>query len=402
MTAQSYISRLQLLLRSRIRRVLPAASLITVVLITISTAIWAATVDDATTTFTGVGLKIPNETVPPGGMLQIKVLITEPTPILKGRQRVAFSSPMLAAPSGIALFSPAGDVSGVAVIKNGAAQVSFSSPLSSFGTNSDYPILTMAIPVLSTATRGQKVNLTLDPNVALWFDSSSQRYPVELKSGVLTIGGTLSISNIQPGGGVVPAGKVISIRGVGFQPTSVVTVKNAAIATSRYISPNEIQVTLGTSVDMTARRVQIKNSVPTAQTAVYYSYQRTVPVGTSTNALMAASYPLFARSTWIQAYFRPVLSGTSFSGLALQNVGATAATVRLELYSNKGVLLTSNVLSVGVNTRITRKLGEILPGAVPATGTLLRVIASSRIQMLGLLGDSASGIVLPVQPASTP
>jgi hypothetical protein len=386
---------------SRVRILFFAWILITVVLITMSSVVRAAT-GDAGTTFTGVGLKISNETVPPGGMLQLKVLITEPTPILKGRQRVAFSSPMLGTTQGIAAFSPAGDVSGVAVLKNGTAQVSFSSPLSSFGTNSDYPILTMAVPVLSTATRGQKVNLTLDPNVALWFDSSSQVYPVELKSGVLTVGGSLSISNILPGGGVVPAGKVISIRGVGFQPTSVVAVNNAAIATSRYISPNEIQITLGTSVDMTARRVRVQNSVPTSETAVYYSYQRTVPVGISTNALMAASYPLFARSTWSQAYFRPVLSGTSFSGLALQNVGATAASVRLELYSNNGVLVTSNLLSLDVNRRITRRLGELLPGAVPATGTLLRVVSSTRIQMLGLLGDSASGIVLPVAPASTP
>jgi hypothetical protein len=401
MITQYSISRSKSFFGARVRTPLCSRILIALALITMSGAMWAAT-GDAGTTFTGVGLRISNETVPPGGMLQLKVLITEPTPILKGRQRVAFSSPMLAAPRGIAAFSPAGDVSGVAVLKNGTAQVSFSSPLSSLGTNSDYPILTIALPVLPSATRGGKVNLTLDPGLALWFDSGSQRYPVELKSGVLTIGGTLSISDIQPGGGVVLAGKVIRVLGKGFQPTSVVAVKEAAIATSRYISPTEFQITLGSSVNMTGRRVQVKNSLPTSETASYYSYQPTGAVGTSTNSLMAASYPLFARSTWTQAYFHPVLSGTSFSGIAFQNLGASGANVRLELYSSKGALLTTRLLSIGVNSRITRELSELLPGAVPATGTVLRVISSSRIQILGLLGDTASGIVIPVEPASTP
>jgi hypothetical protein len=353
-------------------------------------------------TFTGVSLKIPNETVPPGGMLQLKVFITEPTPILKGRQGVSFASPLLGSAQGLATFSPTGDVSGVGVVKNGTARVSFSSPLSSLGTNTDYPILTMAIPVLSTAGRGKTANLTLDPAVALWFDSSSQTYPVELTSGIMTVGGTLSISNIQPGSGVVPAGRIISIKGVGFQPTSVVAVNNAAIATSRYISSSEIQITLGTSVNMTGRRVRVKNRLPTSELATYYSYQRTVPIGTSTNSLIAISYPLFARTTWTQAYFRPVLSKTAFSGLAVQNLGSTTSNVRVDLYSSKGVLLATKLFSLGVNSRMTRSLQELLPGAVPATGTILRVLSSSRIQMLGLLADSGSGIVLPVAPASTP
>jgi hypothetical protein len=50
--------------------------------------------------FAGVELTIPNETVPPGGMLQLKVQITEPAPISKGGQRTAFSSTFLSAPVG--------------------------------------------------------------------------------------------------------------------------------------------------------------------------------------------------------------------------------------------------------------------------------------------------------------
>src|ERR1700733_544824 len=71
------------------------------------------------------GLSVPSPTVPPGGLLQIQVFITEPKPILKGKQGVrsnakanlvdaAIASP-LGAVRDAAIFSPAGDVSGVAV-----------------------------------------------------------------------------------------------------------------------------------------------------------------------------------------------------------------------------------------------------------------------------------------------
>src|ERR1044071_515326 len=60
-----------------------------------------------------LGLKILNEKVPAGGMLQMKLTVTEPKPILKGNQRLNFSSTFLGAPAGIHLDSPKGDVSGV-------------------------------------------------------------------------------------------------------------------------------------------------------------------------------------------------------------------------------------------------------------------------------------------------
>src|SRR4051794_17646892 len=90
--------------------------------------------------FTGVELSIPDETVPPGGMLQLKVQITEPKPISKGGQRARFNANFLGTTQGIALFSPSGDAAGTALLSPGAAQFSLNSPLSSMGTNVDYPI----------------------------------------------------------------------------------------------------------------------------------------------------------------------------------------------------------------------------------------------------------------------
>src|SRR5438046_1347992 len=80
--------------------------------------------------FVGVSLDLASQTVPPGGLLQMQVFITEPKPILKGGQKTTFSShaafvPALRTVRDGALFSPAGDVDGVAVFAPGSIQINF-------------------------------------------------------------------------------------------------------------------------------------------------------------------------------------------------------------------------------------------------------------------------------------
>src|SRR5690242_4245274 len=293
--------------------------------------------------FAGVELTIPDETVPPGGMLQLKVQITEPKPILKGGQKARYAAPFLGAVQGIALFSPSGDASGTAVLSKGTAQFSLSSPIADMGNVVDYPILTIAMPVKATATRGSMASLVLDPSISQWVNPQGGNYPVLLKNGILTVGGTLSISNIVPGGGVVPAGVKIAIRGVGFQSNSKVQVNEAVIAKKTFVNANEIDVTLTTAVNMTSRRIRVINP-STNERATYFSYQRTTPVGKSTHPLIAATVPLFATKTWTIAFFRPVLNASQFSGIALENPNGKSATVKLQLLATNGnVLSTRNV-----------------------------------------------------------
>jgi hypothetical protein len=348
-----------------------------------------------------IEMRIPDETVPPGGMLQLKVEITEANPISKGRQKSTFQSRFLAPVQGIALFSPDGDASGTAVLSKGTAQFSLSSPVFSMGMNVDYPILTLAIPVKPTAVPGNTVPLTLDPIAPQWLDPTGQGYPVLLTDGLLTIGGTLSISDIIPGGGVVPARTKIAILGVGFQPDAAVQVNGAILATRTYVGPNEIDVTLNADINMTSRRIRVTNR-STNERATYYSYQRTTEMGKSKHALIAATVPLFAQSTWSLAFFRPVLNGSQFSGLALENPTAQPVKVRLQLFASNGTLLKSRTVKLLPNKRFTRDLVELFIGVVPGNGTKLEVNSPVPIPMLGLLGDDAFGTVDPVAPSATP
>jgi hypothetical protein len=349
--------------------------------------------------FAGVELTIPDETVPAGGMLQLKVNITEPKPILKGGQKASFASTLFAPVKGIALFSAAGDATGTAVLKGGNVQFSLSSPLTSMGTVVDYPVLTVAIPVLSTAGTGKTASLKLD-KAAKWLNPNSQQYPLLVTPGVMTVGGTMSISNIVPGSGVVAPGTKIVISGVGFQPTDSVDINEGAIATSTYISPNEIDVTLGAPLDMTGKRVRIVDSV-TNEKVTYYSYQRYTSLGKSTHGLVAATYPLFSTITYTQAFLKPVSGGTQFTGISLQNPTASVVTAVLVLSASDGTLLGSKTVKIPVNNRVTRDLAEFFPGLV-TTGTSLQVTGSAPIQVLGMLGDDALGTMDPIVPSLVP
>jgi len=375
----------------------------------------AASNDTAAAVFTGVSLSVDSPTVPPGGMLQMQVFVTEPNPILKGKQGVKFAAvraalaaplataavpaPLLGAIRDAALFSAAGDVSGVAVGKSGGTQVFFTSPLSSFGTTSDTPVMTIQVPVSSAAAIGQTDDLTLDPNNSLWYDPNSNLYPVELKSGVMTVGGTLSVSDVTPGSGIVLPGKVISIKGIGFDSSSRVDITEAAIATTRFVNAKLIQVTLSAPIDIRGRRIRVTNA--NKELVTYYPYQRTTRQGASTHALIASSIPLFAQTTRKVGFFRPTLTGTIFSGLALQNLNAVKANVVLRLTRSGVVLATQNIV-LGVKSSMARDLAELFPGAVANAGTRLRVSSDQPIQMMGLLGDDSTRTVLPINPTSIP
>jgi hypothetical protein len=243
----------------------------------------------------------------------------------------------------------------------------------------------------------------LDPSLSRWVDPNGQDYPVLLTNGLVTVGGTLSISNILPGGGVVPGGTKIRILGMGFQPDSKVQVNEAILATSTYVSANEIDVTLTTNVNMTSRRIRVVN--PTTNERVeYFSYQRTTRMGKSQHPLIAATEALFAQSTWTLAYFKPVLSGSQFSGLGLQNQAAIDSKVRLQLFASNGSLLAARTLTLRANKRMTRDDAEFFIGVVPNTGTTLKVtvLSGPPIQLLGLLGDDALGTVDPQDPSPVP
>jgi hypothetical protein len=342
--------------------------------------------------FTGVSLKVASATVPPGGILQFQLFLTEPKPLSH-----ASTQPTMPASSGpvrgISLNDPTGQAVGAAVIDGADVQIAVTSPDFTLGTDVAYPLLTIAAPVRADALPGTQARLDLDLGSSFFLDPLGQPYGQELAPGLFTVGGATSINDVVPGGGFVPNGGTVSILGLGFDETSKVQINEVLIASTQLISPNQIDVVLAQDAVMDARRVRVTTG---AETVTYYSYLRTATVGRSFRSLLARTYPLFSRRTYSLATLPLTKSKTQFTGLAVQNASSTAAVVTLELLSSAQQVLQTVSFSLAGMSKITRDLGEFFP--INFGGVAVRVTASQPVQMLGLLGDAANNTVVPVIP----
>ena len=354
--------------------------------------------DPTSPAFNGLSFKVQNSTTPPGGLFQFQLMLTEPKPIGHGSTRPTVPSGPV---RGIALDDPTGLTVGVAVVNESGIQVNFNSPGGSFGTNPDLdsPILTIAFPIAESATVGQHFPLGIDIPDSLWIDPSGQPYPQEVANGTLTIGGTLTIRDVVPGGGLQPAGAKISILGMGFTPDTRVHIESIDLnrRAVQFISPTQLDVVLPSALQMDGARVQARTQT---ERSTYFSYFRAHPVGESTHALVAQSYPLFARQTFTSATLPWLRSGQQFTALALQNPGADAVSVMVEMQSATGETLGTVSLPLPGSSKITRDLTELFANP-PAGAVAVRVTPSQPIQILGLLGDDATSNVVPVM-VSTP
>jgi IPT/TIG domain-containing protein len=339
-------------------------------------------------------IRVANIAVPPGGGGQIQVLLTSPRPILTGMMMMDFGAGAFDSIDGIALFSPTGDVSGAAVVNGNTVTARFFSPAGNFGTSLDYPLMTIAFTVPENATPGARIPLNLDPSSLLL--NLLGATPLEFKPGTLTIGGSLSIKNVVPGGGMLPAGTVVTIYGTGFTPKTKFRLKEVP-ASMQFVSASEIQFTLQAPVAMDGQMIQLEN--PDKSTATYYSYLRGRPVGHSSHALLAATVPLFSTKTFGHAILPPMLvpqlNSDYLAGVALQNPNQEAVDIHLEQFDNSNQPMGSTTVTLQSGTRIVREIGEFI-GVKAQFGSYLSVTANKPVQILGLVVNLKTDVVLPI------
>ena len=351
-------------------------------------------------TFAGVSLKILNATAPPGGTMQLTVSLTEPKPISTGSAALSLDGAVLGPVMGVALYGPGGSLSdavGAAVVDGNSIVVRTVSPSSDFGLATTVPILAVTIGVSPAALPGAQAKLLLDPAASVWIDPAGVPYAQEVKDGSFEVAGTVSISDVIPGMGLLPAGSTVVVRGIGFKPGAIVEVDGVSLASAAVVSDTEVDLTLGVSADLYGRRVTIKN--PDLSRANYRAYLRAAWLGRSARTLLARTDPIFSPQTFTGAFFTPSTAPGQFFGLALQNPAADAADATIELRSTSAGSIATATLTLPARTRMTREASELFAGqSIPADGSLV-VRSNSPVQMLGLLGDEAAGTVEPI-PAS--
>ena len=342
-------------------------------------------------TFVGLSFKVSSEAAPPGGMAQMKVLLTEPQPIGTGKGSLSLSGYTLI--SGIAVMAPSFDVTGVAVVHGTGISVSMLSPSATYGLSLGYPILTVAGQVSSSAALGSKFPITFDG--LQFLDASGKPYPTEVRAGQLLIAKSVAIGDVTPGSALVPAGGVVTITGNNFVSNTKIQINGGNISQTRYISSTRIDVVLG--APLTMHGVLIKATNPDNTQSSYYSYQRTYRASTSSDPVMQFVMPLFSPVSVNTATISlPQPASATTYGVALQNVGTVDAVSTVELLDATANPIAVSSLTVSPSTYVVRELTELF-GFVPAGVSGVRVTSSSApIEIMGVAADQLWGTATPI------
>jgi hypothetical protein len=295
---------------------------------------------------------------------------------------------------GIELFCLAGDLNGVAMVNGSRVNIRYTTTVGTQGT--DYPVMTVALHVRPGVLPGTQTQFQLDPSSTWTLSPSGATATLNpTPPAVVTVGGTISILDVVPGGGVLPAGSVVSIKGIGFQPKTQVQLNAIKFSSINFISPQEIQFTLAETTNMTGQKIQLVN--PDGSQDTYFSYMRGIPLARSSQPLLANAVPIYSSVTYSKAVFAPMMpvSGSQFTGIALQNPSVTPATVSIALYSSANTLLGSSSFTLPGGYRLMGETSELTQGATPALGSYLVVASTQPVQVFGLVGDIGLGTVTP-------
>ena len=213
--------------------------------------------DSANPTLT---LRVASETAPTGGWTQIKVYAATPQSISQGAISMDFDPAVFGDIAGVAAFSAAGDAIGYASVQGQHVDAHFKAISGGIGQLSDLPIFTVRIAVLPGVMAGTKTMLTLDATGADWTGPQNNVYSVTIVPGEFTIGGTLFVKNITPGGGLLPSGTVVRIEGAGFDAGTALSAEGIAMSPLRVFGSQEMDFTLAGSIELTGMRFHLRNS----------------------------------------------------------------------------------------------------------------------------------------------
>ena len=339
-------------------------------------------------------LRIPVETVPPGAMAQIKVVLTEPKPISTADAFLSFGA--LASIEGIAITNPDSQAAAVARVAGTDVALTVISRNAALGTNSDYPLVTVTGRVPDDAPLGAAFPLPLSADAIKLLDPLGAPYPIAVKSGALVVGPSISIASVVPGGADVPAGGVVSIYGMNFRPETEVRFNEVILAQVSFIDSTRIDVVVAQPAHMHGMEIKAENGDSRTE---FFSYQRTKEPKPSAHPVLRRAVPVFANGQVQQAVVQfPQDSGRLVTGIALENIGREQANVLLEMTpaTSGGGGHASALVSLPVSERLVRDVSELF-GSSCDTSCTVTVNSTDPIRVIGIVADRASRL-RPVLP----
>jgi hypothetical protein len=326
----------------------------------------------------------------------------------------------------VAVNDPSGKAAGIALVPPGGSNTNISIQLSSpdalLGTDVSYPVVTMSMPLSASLAQGQTFTIGIDAASALFANATTNYATLEFAPGTLTIApaGSPYISDVIPGGGLLPDRSVIKILGANFTSNTRIAIEGTTIvpADSTFVNSGEIDVKIcngtvadgattcpnnGTSFQLDGERVRVRDQ-STNFTLDYYTYLRAdddPAFAASGNALVAQVHPMFSHQTYLAATIPLVQTATQFTGLALENTSASDDGIKVELLDANNVSLANTSFILHAGKKIERDvIQDLFNGTVPKDATQVRMTVTSgnAVQALGMQGDTSAGKVLPVIP----
>ena len=317
-----------------------------------------------------LALQISSETAPAGGWAQIKIFSATPQHVASGRIVMNFDPAVFGPISAVAVFSAQGDAIGVATVSGQSLDVTIASAAAGMGQLPHLPLLAVTVPVLAGAPAGTVSAIAFDASRPWWTDAQNNAYSVTVAPGSVTVGGRLSVQNLTPGGGLLPAGALVRIHGTGFTAATTASIDGVSLLSAQFAGPGEIDLTLGGAADLTGKRVVLRN--PDGSQVEYYSAMPSAPDQAS--ASFAGVQPLLSMQTWTSAAVRFTIRG---GGMALQNPNPTAVDVILQAMNSISPLDSETTVTVPPGALIVYSNGHAMDQG-------FRALADPPLRMLGM------------------
>ncbi len=357
-------------------------------------------------------LRVSSETAPPGSTAQIKIFAATPALVTAANFSMDFDPQVFDGIASVAAFSASGDQIGYANVNGQHLDAHFRSSSGGIGQLRSLPIFVVSVRVLASAPAGTTRAFTLTPTVDAdgigWNDTQGDTLAVTVSPGTFTVGGSLSVTSIFPCGGILPAATVLAIQGVGFQPETTMAIDGVPIASTKYVSPNEFELTLGGQTELTGKHVSLSN--PGGGTVDYFAALPSAPATLPPNYKAIPNVqPILPLTTYTAVELGADVYPTyQTQGIAILNPNTTPVTLALVAGSDLGFesnLEFEDTLTLPPGALCFFDAGMLLDGGA---FTALWVTGSAPLRIglytapLPVYGPMRAPTVTPLSPASDP
>lgn len=325
-----------------------------------------------------ISLRISSENAPPGGYAQFKISLISPALVSTASVSMSLDPTIFGPIANVAAFSATGDQLGYANLNGQQLTGSVSSSSASLGQLPGLPVFIVTVPILATAKSGTTSSIAVDPSQSPWQDQEGNSYNVSVVPGTFTVGGTVSVQSVTPGGGVLPTGTVIAVAGTGFDIATTVTIDGVNLASTQFVSAQQINVTLGGTTEMTGKHLHVLTG--SGMQSTFFCSLPSSPANTTSTV-----FPLLPLTTYANVAWDFPLSARTAESVALLNQNLSPVTVTFLFASSSGaatiapsITIPSGALYFLNTSSFTSGLGELaMVATAPMRMLEYRVIQSN-------------------------